>query len=368
MSMQRAYRLGAVTMIPENGIWHYRFKVPGVPRRQRSTKEPLKNQRTAERIALQDHAVAMARARGEEPEVRLQEAFLAWVEAHQGRKSASHLANVERFGRLHLGALADLWLSQVSTKAVEEAWSAFLATHAKSTGNQWLTYIRIVCKWCIRRKMIRSMPFDVKEEKVKRRPRPMLPTRKVVPWLAAVDRLTQKDPAPAMVARLLVGLGLRPSEGRQARWEWVDWDRLTYTPGLTKGGDVVPRPLPPWLVTYLRPRRKKAGLMVATRRGAVVSATTLGDVMERACEAVGIVRLTPHRLRATYATWLSEAGVPIQDIKAILEHKDIETTCIYLGIDLDRVRKGQEKVAQRTGLSGRKTGGKHNAKPRRGAK
>jgi integrase len=77
---------------------------------------------------------------------------------------------------------------------------------------------------------------------------------------------------------------------------------------------------------------------------------------DAACKAAGIQRLVPHRLRATYATWLSEAGVPIQDIQAALGHKDIRTTAIYLGVDLGRVAAAQRRVAARTGLGGIKSG------------
>lgn len=358
MSEVRSYRVGPVTMIPVGGRWHFRYQIDPFPRRQRTTKEPLRNTAKAEQVALDAFEAAKLRARGEEPEPTLREAFSLFVNEplHVLRMSASHLANIERNGRLHLGDLAELKLTQLSTKAVEVQLGVFLRDHAVSTSNQWLTYVRIVCKWAIRRRMIRAMPFDVSEATVKRKAKPLLPTAKVMDWLAVVDRKSLREPSLAVILRLQVGLGLRPGEARWARWEWVDWERATYTPSETKGGDAVARPVPPWLLAYLMDRRQPFGWMVPTRRGGVVSAFRLGAVVEAACKAVRIPRLTPHRLRATYATWLSEEGVPIQDIKEILEHKDINTTAGYLGIDLSRVRSAQERVAHRTGLSGRRSG------------
>ena len=358
MSEARSYRVGPVTMIPVGDRWHYRFKLRPFPRRQKTTNEPLKNRARAEQAALDAFEAAKLRARGEEPEPTLGEAFQLFViePVHVLRMSASHLANIERCGRLHLGDLAELKLTQLSTKLVEAQLGAFLQEHEVSTSNQWLTYIRIVCKWAIRRRMIRALPFDVREAKVKRRTKPLLPTAKVMDWLAVVDRKAWREPSLAVILRLEVGLGLRPSEARRPRWEWMDWERATYTPSGTKGGDTVARPVPPWLMDFLRERRKPYGWMVPTRRGGVVSAYQLGAVVEAACKAVKIPRLTPHRLRATYATWLSEEGVPIQDIKEILEHKDINTTAGYLGIDLSRVRSAQDRVAIRTGLDGRGNG------------
>lgn len=364
----RSYRAGPVTMIPEGNFWHYRFCIKPDPRKQRTTKEPLRNRAKAEQVALDAYEAAKLRARGEEPEPTLAEAFRLWVNhpAHVLRKSASHLSNIERCGRLHLGDLASLKLTQLTTVKVEEELGQFLSDHAVSTSNQWLTYIRIVCKWAIRMNMIRSLPFDVPECHVKRKTKPLLPTAKVMDWLEVVDRKTRLEPSIAIILRLQVGLGLRPSEARQARWEWVDWERCTYTPSSTKGGDVIARPVPPWLMAYLQERRKPFGWMVATRRGAVLSAFRLGSAVDAACKAVKIPRLTPHRLRATYATWLSEEGVPIQDIKEVLEQKDINTTAVYLGIDLSRVRAAQDRVGKRTGLSGRGSGEGQAAQPHEG--
>lgn len=362
MTEVRSYRAGPVTMIPEGSKWHFRGQVAGV-RFQRSTGEPLRNRAKAEQIALEAFEAARLRARGEEPEPILRQAVALWIQAHALRKSASHIENVDRFGRCHLGDLGDLNLTQLTTARVEEQLNAFLASHAKSYANQWLTYLRMVCKWAVRRRMIRAVPFDVPEIRLKRRPKPLLPTDRVMEFLAKVDRLTLSDPGLALVVRLQLGTGLRPSEARLARWEWVDFERATYTPGDTKGGEAVPRPLPPWLIEHLQLMAKPFGWMVATRKGVPVTPSRLGYLLTRACLTLDLPRLTPHRLRHTYATWLAECGTPIQDIQHILGHKDIHTTIRYLGVDLSRVQRAQLRIADRTGLAGRESGGRHDAKP-----
>jgi integrase len=342
-------------MIPAGDYWHTRYQLDG-KRVQRTTREPLRNRAKAERLALEMYESAKLRSRGEEPEPTLAEAVKGWVQAHLLRKSTSHIACVERFGK-QLGSLADLKLTQLTTGRVEEELNAYLATHRPSTGNQWLTYLRLVCKWAVRRRMIRAVPFDVDETRVKSKPKPLLPTHRVLDLLDRADRICRKDPALGLVLRLQIGLGLRPGEARKARWEWLDWDRGTYTPGDTKGGEAVARPMPPWLVADLKPLAKTFGWIVpSTRNGQPVSAARLARLLHHACRDLELPRLTPHCLRHTYATWLSEEGLPIQDIQLVLGHKDVKTTSGYLGFDLSRVKSAQARVAQRTGLAGRESG------------
>jgi integrase len=342
-------------MIPIGDRWHSRYQLGGT-RKMFSTKEPLAKRAKAEQVALDHYEAAKLRARGEEPEPILVTAVQLWVAAHVLRSSPGHIVNLERFGRLHLGELAQLKLTQLTTTRVEGELNRFLETHDKSTANLWLTHLRLVCKWAVRRRMIRALPFDVPEIKVKRKTKALLPTLCVTAFLARVDHLTRKDPGVAMVVRLLLGMGIRPTEARQAKWEWMDWERATYTPSETKGGEAVPRPLPTWLLQDLQAIRQPFGWMVATVKGSPVTATRLGRIMTQACHDLGIPRLTPHRLRHTYATWMAEEGVPIQDIQHILGHKDINTTARYLGVDLSRVRRAQVRLAERAGLTGRGSG------------
>lgn len=343
-------------MIPVGRYWHTRYQISG-RRIQRSTREPLRNRAKAEQIAREIYQADLLRSRGDEPEPTLAEAVRGWVLAHTLSCSPSHVECVERFGR-QAGDLVDLKLTQLTTGRVEDQLKVYLQTHRKSTANQWLTYLRLVCKWAMRRRMIRAVPFDVRELRLKRKPKPLLPTARVTDLLDRADRAARKDPALVLILHLQIGLGLRSGEARRACWENVDWDRGTYTPSETKGGEVVPRPMPPWLIAALKPHAKPLGWIVpSTRNGQPVSAGRLARLLDHACRDLGIPRLTPHSLRRTYATWLSEEGLPIQDISLILGHKSIKTTMGYLEHDLSRVKIAQLKVAQRTGLAGRRSGG-----------
>jgi integrase len=64
----------------------------------------------------------------------------------------------------------------------------------------------------------------------------------------------------------MLWLGLRESEAAGARWEWIDWERQTYTPGKTKGKEAEPLKLLPALADYGAAARR-AELIVSQSDG-----------------------------------------------------------------------------------------------------
>ena len=71
---------------------------------------------------------------------------------------------------------------------------------------------------------------------------------------------------------------------------------------------------------------------------------------------IGIGDMDDARLRGTYATLLSEEGVPVQDVQRALGHKDVRTTLRYLEVDMQRVARAQIRLAQRLGMGRRESG------------
>ena len=349
-----------VSLFRVGQIWHYRFTVDG-KRTQRSTREGVRN--VAATVAEEAFTAAKLRARGLEPEPTLGALVDLWVVAHVLILSDDRIRSVENFAKLHFGTLKDLQLQELTTKRVEDARLEYLKDHKESSANGWLACLRALLGWAIKRQMIRYGPWQVGKLKVQRKPKVLLPSLKAADWMAAVEGLAEKEPGIAMVIKFMAGLGLRISEALDARWEWLDFERETYTPGITKGKEAWPRPVSPWLLEQLRPCAQLMGSIIALRPGHPITDGRVAYLMKLANRETGVLNVTPHRLRGTYATWLLEMGVPIQDVRQAMGHKSIMTTAGYLEVDLGRVAKAQISIGHRLGMAGREKGEPRTATP-----
>ena len=343
------------------GPYHYRFQVDG-KRIQKSTRETSRAK--AQAVADEAFEDALLHSRGKERCPTLGELIPLWIESHELTAGPNHIRNVIGFGNHHLYGLKNLLLVDLSTGAVEAARNEYLLTHARTSANQWLTTLTLLVNWAIRRGMLKMRPWSVPSLKIQRKPRVILPMASTLGWIEAFNRLLTKDPGLETVLRLIMGLGLRVSEAVGARWEWLDWECRTYTPGRlladgqykTKGGESVALPLVSWLFRYLESIRKPQGLIAPDPKGQPYCDAQVRRLMKRANLEAGTPGLTPHRLRGTYATMLSRAGVPYQDIQRAMRHKSVTTTIEYLEVDLSNIARAQEGIAQITGLAGFKTG------------
>lgn len=334
--------------------WHYRFQVRPFPRVQRSTR--LRDKRQALAVAERAYSDAVTRANGGDPIPTLGELYADWLAIRAAHSSAHHIRSVKTFAKLHMHGLAGVRVDQLDTDAIERARGQHLINHNHASTNHWLRVLKLLVNWAVRRKILPRLPWDVAMLPVQKRPRAILPLAAVLSWFAAVDAAAGHAPFVSTAVRLMLLLGLRESEVITARWEWIDWERGTYTPGQTKGKEADALPMLPWLSDYLAPMRRAEGLIACQPDGAALSPGFARAHIRIANAACSIKGITPHRLRGTIATVMSEAGAPVQSIQAYLRHKDVRTTMAYLEKNMDHITKAQAKIAEKAGLTWRENG------------
>jgi len=324
-------------------VWRYRFQVAGV-RYRRSTG--LASRRSGENLAQHAYDAAVPRANGGEPVPTLAELAHAWIEVHRPVSTAAHIRSAQLFQRLHMFDLGAKPINEITTLDVELARNLYLLTHKSASANHWLRIVKLLTMWAVKRGMLAAMLWHVSMLKVQKRLRSILPLAAARAWFAAVDETTAHAPGIGTAVRLMFGLGLREGEVISARWEWINWGRKTYTPGITKGREVEPVPMANWLREHLKARCQPAGLIVAKPDGKAFASGFARKAIRRANNTFAIKRITPHRLRGTFATLMSEVGVPIQTVQRVMRHKSFTTTMGYLEKNLDVAVQAQERISQ----------------------
>lgn len=306
-----------------------------------------------------------------------------WVVEMTPKASAAHLNSVDSYWRRHIEPfLGDLHLDKVSTSAVEKCRAIYLDGGGTPGGaNSLLIALNALMGWAIRHRHIAAKPYSVKKLRVQRVPRPVLPPNLVPKFLQVVDKAESSHVKAAI--RMMIGLGLREDEALSARWEWLDIHRATYTAGKTKGREAVALDVPEWLMSYFKRLRPKSGegLMFPAEDGEPHRAGFTRKSVARASKVVKI-KLTPHRLRASFATLHSDLGTSTPEVQRMLRHKNIQTTMRYIESGRQGLEEAQRKVAEAMGLQkakkvtqpigtqkrinkGDKDGDKINVKPRR---
>ncbi|MBU0466018.1 MAG: tyrosine-type recombinase/integrase [Proteobacteria bacterium] len=171
--------------------------------------------------------------------------------------------------------------------------------------------------------------------------------------LASIDRNSTKGKRDYAILLMIVHLGLRVSDIRNMRLSDLNWNRKTITLSVRKTGQALELPLLDdigWaIIDYLkngRPQTACNRLFVRHRApfDSFGENQSFYSELHRYMQVAGITPPTGvhcglHSLRSTLARNMLEAKTPLPVISEVLGHTNINTTSIYLKIDLDGLRK-----------------------------
>lgn len=169
------------------------------------------------------------------------------------------------------------------------------------------------------------------------------------------------------LTRLMLYLGLPESWGRSIRWDDLDLDGGTYAwPTEDDQSRVIPVPVE--LLEWLRalPGPKDAGRVISSSMGRHKKADDefrygmATRAIAKAWKALHLPYLTPHRLRASFATiHATELGTHIAVIQKLMRHKHIATTQKYIQVHdtaKQEAQKGWSRDQRSFERSGRANG------------
>jgi site-specific recombinase XerD len=150
--------------------------------------------------------------------------------------------------------------------------------------------------------------------------------------LAATNNLKHKA-----ILAITYGSGLRISEVAHLMVGDIDSARMTVLVRQGKGSKdrytILSTTALELLVPYLRTYRPVSWLFPGAIAGRPITTSTIGRVMRHAKKRAGITkRVSVHSLRHAFATHLLEDGTDVRSVQALLGHRSLKTTIIYLHV------------------------------------
>jgi len=175
----------------------------------------------------------------------------------------------------------------------------------------------------------------------------------VLKLLKAIDREDPKGKRDYAIILMVVRLGLRVSDIRSMKLSSLNWNRKTISLNMIKTKQPIKLPLLEdigWaVIDYLkngRPKTSCDNLFVRHRPpfNAFGETATFHNSLHRYMVKAGLaIPLNAHHgmhsLRSTLAKNMLEAQAPLPVISEVLGHQNINTTGIYLKIDINGLRK-----------------------------
>ena len=175
--------------------------------------------------------------------------------------------------------------------------------------------------------------------------------------LAAPDRRTPRGARDAAMLETLYATGLRVSELVKLRLRDINFD-AGYLIALGKGRKERLLPIGEVALVSVRsylegPRAVFAGpraldTLFLTHHGRAMTRQGFWKLIGRYAVAAGIhKRISPHKLRHSFATHLVERGADLRAVQAMLGHADIGTTEIYTHVSRGHLRSVYDRFHPR---------------------
>lgn len=332
-------------------VYHYRFELNGVPHTGSTKARDLETARKVLEIVRRDCILG---EHGIRAVPTLGAVIEAWLSTRGRSASAEHRLAAEK-AREALKPLLRLPLTHITTARVEDWRSDYLKGRSPATANLVMRYLKLFCRWAMKDRLIREMPYSVKMLKEEEKARPIVEKEHRDAFFKAVTRLNPQIPA---AATFTMTLGVREAEMLNARWEWLTTNEYDVR-SRTKGKRHRVIALAPilhtalgWMLAIqalarkepLPVQRPSQGLIFPGKKGKPHSRGWLNKALKRGAKAIGVPTLGIHRLRATFATLHLRNKAPLKEVQTMLGHGNAMTTLRYQETSLEEQRKQQAEL------------------------
>jgi len=201
---------------------------------------------------------------------------------------------------------------------------------SNTTINRATAFLRAMLRFAMKRNMIEKMPINYFE---------MLPEHREPKGFLRPEEvetlIDNADPKMQDIIYCLIYTGCRKGEILSLRWEQVDFDKrlITLTTKDSKRrGRTIYKPISDPLMKLLHQRQErnqfiKSPFVFPSRINPFEPVKDIRSGWSSACKKSGLINVTPHLLRHTFASWLTmETNGDLQSVSRLVGHSSINIT------------------------------------------
>jgi site-specific recombinase XerD len=231
----------------------------------------------------------------------------------------------------HIQTIDDM--KNITPSKCREYQGALLKTVGKSSVNAYVRPLKAMYNWFIQNEYLDKSPFDkVEALKLDKKLPVYLSDQEITAMVKACDSLVDR-----LIFILLISMGLRRDELINIKLKDIIADHILINGKGSKQRNLKIQPeVSDLMDEYIEYRNKKYGndseyLLISSRSKSKFSGEAIRLKIKRIAEAAGIdperiEKLSPHKMRHTYAANMLESGADIKILQEGLGHASIATT------------------------------------------
>ena len=316
---------------------------------------------------------------GAPPEIRdpWMKKFLAHLATDRGASvytQRNYAQALTEFARWHLAERQSAVAWEKLQRDDFRAFVRFLGRNKLSRAATSLRFsaLRTFYKFLMRHGHVESLPIkNLSLPKAEKRLPKFLTKQQMIDLLDAPKNLFEKQKErkgagrpmskqvslrDAAVMEMIYSCGLRVSELCGLRVEDIDWsEKLVRVRGKGKKERLVPVGQPAlraienyWAVLTKPPLGTQPVFCADTKNIAPLTPLQLARRLKNYLAQAGLdPKLTPHKLRHSYATHLLDAGADLRSVQELLGHAHLITTQVYTHVTTERLKKAYDDAHPR---------------------
>lgn len=285
------------------------------------------------------------------PHAQVLDAYRDHLNAVRGLSPPTVAQHVSTVGAFLQDTLpAGMGVSALTREQIERHVVATGKRISRQSLQHWIARLRSFLRFCHMRGLLAVRLDAIDSPRVYRGE---LPPR-AIPWatvqalLQSIDRKQSTGSRDYTILYLMAHYGLRPCEVASLRLDAIDWQAKTLRVEQRKTRSVLLLPLADRTLRVLK-RYLQAGRTVDSRpelflrargpSGAIKHTAVCNLYQTRAARSgLALEGTSAYCLRHSFAMRLLQRGVGIKAIGDVLGHRGLESTCVYLRLQLDALR------------------------------